>query len=69
MEGEPQPPLELPTTESIDGWPLPLASMPYSELMLVYEACCRRSELAIAEGQLVAKYIDLRFPQGPENAA
>lgn len=55
----------LRRVERIDGFKVPLGTMPYDELLEVYVHCQNRAELANAETDLVAVYLDERFPAPP----
>ncbi len=58
----------LRRTERVDSVKLPLGVMPYGELLAIYAQCQKRAEIAHAEADLVALYLDARFPEGPEVA-
>lgn len=57
---------ELLRVRRINGFKLSLGSMPYSELMEVYIQAQTRAELAHSEADIVAEYMDVRFPVSPE---
>lgn len=57
---------ELPRVRRINGFKLPLGSMPYAELYTVYVYCQERAELAHAEADVIAQYMDDRFSTGPD---
>lgn len=59
----------LRRVERIGGFAVALGAMPYEELMSVYMDCQDRATLATVESDLVALYLDERFPGDPQDAA
>lgn len=60
---------DLPRIQRINGYPINLGTMDFEQLMTVYSTCQDRAEKAHADADTVALYMDVRFPEPPQEAA